>query len=252
MVGANRLFFVFYILAVALFGGLEVHAKNAEMVKLEARRFYWGRGEEKNLAKALQLYQQAANMGDGQAQFITGGMYYTGKGANVDHQKAFYYLKKAAANGFATPESQNALAQIYLDGKIVPKNLPEAFKLLSRSAENGNMQAQNELGFMFFMGRGVERNLDDAFVWFRKAAMQGLPIAQYNVAMMWYTGNTGHGTDLAKAHAWFNIASISGYDGAWAAMEYIAPLMSEKELENAQILSGALFEKIRTDRSPEE
>ena len=92
--------FMFTILIIGA-GRSEAQQKSILALKNQARRLYWGIGVEQNYSQALSLYETAAALGDGEASFIAGGMYYTGKGAEKSDEKAFEYLSFAVAEGLS-------------------------------------------------------------------------------------------------------------------------------------------------------
>ena len=219
--------------------------QTASSLKYEAQKLYWGRGVKKDYSKALALYEKAAAMGDSEANYIAGGMYYKGLGAFKNYFKAFTYLDYAAKNGKSSPESNRALAEFYILGDVVPQNYQKAVRWYKDSAESGDSQAQLELGFLYFVGRGVEQDFKKSFKWFEKAAHNNYNMAQYNMGMMWYTGNGTDISDVIKAYAWFSIAATNNYPDAATARDYLKSIMSKEEIDDAQKFAARLFEEIR-------
>lgn len=244
------LYCVLSIILVSICDPNQSYGKSPEALKVEAQKYYWGKKVNQDFTKALQLYEQAARLGDPEAEFIAGGMYFTGKGTKQDFKRAFTLLSSAAEKGHASADAQEALAQIYLAGEIVPQNFIKAKELFKLAAEGGKKEAQNELGFMYFVGNGVERDFNKALYWFEKAAEQGLPMAQYNVGMMYYSGNSDKGSDLIKAHAWLNLAGSSGHQGARSTKMHVEPMLSAEELEASQKLSSKLYKTVETSTLP--
>lgn len=226
----------------------ENNEKHINSLKRKAVSYYWGRGVGQDLRKALQLYEQAGELGDPGANFIAGGMYYTGKGTPKNLRKAFMLLKEATEGGVETPDSNQALAQLYLAGNVVPQNYDEAVKLYKKAAESGKKEAQNELGYLYYTGKGIENDYEKAFYWFKAAAVQGLAVAQYNIAMMYYTGDVGTGVDLVKSCSWFNVASAYGHPGAKNARTFIETLLSEEEYKDAYKLTLKLHKMIKVTK----
>ena len=148
-------------------------AEPVQTLKNHAKSYYWGQGKEQNYSKALQLYLQAAQLGDAEAQYISGGMYLKGLGCTKDFAKAFKLLHEAAKNGKSSAESEQIIGQAFLLGSGVPKNYGKALHFYTLAAENGNRDAQNELAFMYFVGNGVEQNTEKAAALFQKAAYNG-------------------------------------------------------------------------------
>ena len=218
---------------------------SAAALKFEAQKYYWGRGEKKDYKKALSLYERAAALGDSEASYIAGGMYYKGLGTARDPSKAFRYLDYAAKNGKSSPESNRALAEFYILGEVVPQNFQKAVKWYEESANGGDSNAQLELGYLYFTGRGVEQDFPAALKWFRKAALNNYNMAQYNMGIMWYTGSGTERSDLARAYAWLSIAAANNYPQAVAARDYLKSTLSREELERAQTVAAELYAQIR-------
>ena len=93
-----------------------------------------GRGVERNLAKAVEMYIAPADAGNSHAQMMLGGIFETGDGVKNEEKAAIYYAK---------------------------------------AAENGIVEAAIRLGDMCRDGRGVDgRRLEDAYMWYYLAQLQ--------------------------------------------------------------------------------
>ena len=228
----------------SLAGSMVFSAESIQSLKEKARNSYWGIGTAQNYAKALELYLQAANRGDSEAKYISGGMYFKGMGSKKDLPKAFKLLREAAMSGKSSPESQQIVGQAFLLGSGVPKNYGKALHWYTLAAENGNKEAQNELGFMYFVGKVVEQDVKKGADLFLQAAHNGLAIAQYNVGIMYFTGNGFETVDLQKSCAWLNLAASNGHQPAMAARNYLESILTGKELAAAQNLTDELAQKI--------
>lgn len=226
---------------------IEGKQRSAQSLKNEASKLYWGREVAQDLSRALGLYESAAAMGDTEASYIAGGMYYTGKGTLKDPIKAFKYLNYAASKGKSSPDSQRALAKFYLQGDGVPQNYSKAVQWYEEAAADGDSKSQIELGFLYFVGRGVGQDFTKAFEWFREAAVQNNNMAQYNMGIMWYTGNGVPESDLKKAYAWFSIAASNKFAEAITARDFLRSEMSEKELVVAQNMAEAIYLELQEE-----
>ena len=232
------------VLGLFLVSVLCVGQPSISQLKNTAQRYYWGRDGNRDFAKALSLYLEAARLGDAEAQFIAGGMYFRGRGTERNPKEAFRLLYQAALNGKSSPESQKILAQSFIVGQTVPKNYPEAVRWYKQSAKNGDKDAQNELGFLYFVGHGVPQDPAKAFEYFSQAANSGLAITQYNLGIMWYTGNGVDQVDLPMSYVWLNMAASNGYQDAEAARSFLETVLTSEELARAQKISGDLFRQI--------
>jgi len=87
---------------------------------------------------SVSLLHKAAALGNAQAQFNIGAMYYGGEGVVQNYKKAMYWYKKAA--------------------------------------KQNNTLAQFELGLLYYNAQGVRLNYKRAFYWFKKAITTGRSI----------------------------------------------------------------------------
>ncbi len=205
-----------------------------EGLKRIAKRYYWGNGPKKNLAKALQLYLRAAALGDADAQFISGGMYYKGLGVEKNLPEAFRYLYMAAENGRSSAKSEKIIAESYMTGLGTLKNYDEAIRWYTIAAEHGSAEAKNSLGYIYYLGNGVEQDTAEAATYFLAAATDGLAVAQYNVGILYYTGRGFGVTDIVKSYSWMNLAAGNGHQPAIPARDYLETVLSTEELTMAQ------------------
>lgn len=237
------LFAFLFMLAAACTVYSREKDETAEYLKIEAYRYYYGKGKPADFSKALQLYQQAAERGDAEAQFIVGGMLYTGKGGDPDPKNGFKWLLKAAKQGKVSPESLNIIGEMFLRGTNVPQNYLEAKKWLTEASDQGNLSAQNDLAYLFFNGLGGERDYKAALKLYEKAAMQGDVLAQANTGLM-YAGGLGTETDKAKGYAWYSLAASGGNTLASINRNNLMREMTWEELNRAQAISVQLYQQI--------
>jgi len=221
------------------------NAEGAGSLKARAKKLYYGLGVKQNYTQALGLYEKAAAMGDPDAKYIAGGMYFKGLGTEQNFTKAFQLLHQAASSGRSTPESQQVLAQSYLLGQGTHRNYKKAIEWYNEAAENDNSEAQNELGYMYFLGRGVEQDMLKGGGLFLRAARNGLPISQYNVGIMYYTGIGVEDQDLVQAYAWMNIAAANGHRAAVSMRNFLETVLSVDELNQAQEYTETLLERMQ-------
>jgi hypothetical protein len=129
------------------------------------------------------------------AQNNLGTAYYTGKGIHQDYQKAVYWWKKSAHQGYA--EAQYNLGVAYYNGKGVLQNDLIAIQWFRKAADAGNAKAQYSLGFASLTGKGASRNLQQAVHWFRRAARQDLPEALYALGTIYANASNNPDSKIA-------------------------------------------------------
>jgi TPR repeat protein len=172
-----------------------------------AMMYFNGQGVARDYEQAAKWFTKAAEQGLAEAQCNLGLMYSEGKGVTQDYLKTFKWYTKAAEQGLA--EAQNNLGTIYRTGKGVAPNNEQAVKWFRRAAEQGYAEAQNNLGSMYNNGMGVARDYKQAFHWYTKAAEQGNALAQSNLGQMYDAGN-GVVRDHKQAAEWFRKSAEQG------------------------------------------
>lgn len=126
--------------------------KTAETLRNRAKEQFFSR----NFKQAFSLFEEAAELGDAEAQCYTGEFYDDfGHGFPVDLKKALAYYKKAYAGGFARAGTQLAIA--YDKGIVVKRDKAKAQELMEEAAERGEAAA---LCFKAFSGRDSGETYD--------------------------------------------------------------------------------------------
>jgi TPR repeat protein len=104
--------------------------------------YYFGAGVEKNPAKAVELFQQAASQDYEKAQYALGSMYYSGQDIAKDLFLAPRAYLSATRQGHA--RSQVMVARMYSLGEGIPQDLKEAyFWLVLAEPQEPNRAAYN-------------------------------------------------------------------------------------------------------------
>jgi len=163
-----------------LYDEITVENTKAEQIFKQAKSICEG-GEnvDKSLIdshKAFLLFQEAAQMGNADAQCCLGCCYRNGYGTQVDHQKARFWYDSSSNNGCL--RALRHIAQTYINGQGVPQSYEKAVEWYTKAAEQGNAIAQFNLGFYYAKGQGVPQNYEKAAEWYTKAAEQGNTKAQ--------------------------------------------------------------------------
>ena len=88
-----------------------------------------------------------------------------------DYEEAFRWVSKAADQG--NLDGVVYLATCYLNGIGVTEDRVEAVRLVRTAAERGHVTAQYNLGRAYFLGVGVPANVNEAIKWWHKAFERG-------------------------------------------------------------------------------
>jgi TPR repeat protein len=104
---------------------------------------------------------------------------------------------------------------------------------LFNEANAGSRQAQFLAGLALAEGKLMPANLPEAFKWFAVAAERGHPDAQNNLAIFYIRG-MGVSKDLATAYKWLALARAGGNRDAAANEERLRKMLQPEELARAQ------------------
>ncbi|MDE7330448.1 MAG: sel1 repeat family protein [Clostridia bacterium] len=108
-----------------------------------AHCYYRGIGTEKNVEKALAIWEKYANESDEIACRNLGREYLSGKYLKRDYEKAFYWTKTAA--NFNDVVAINNLCWCYEKGYGTEKDIVKAVECYKEAAFYGNIVAKNNL-----------------------------------------------------------------------------------------------------------
>jgi len=101
-----------------------------------------GSGVDTDEAKARELYQLAADHGSVKAMYVVGTMYrFAQYGAEKDIAKAIHYYTEAANKNFGA--AQFALGRMLMDGKQVERDPIVALQWLMLADSNGSKRAED-------------------------------------------------------------------------------------------------------------
>lgn len=155
---------------------------------LLANMYMIGKGVSQDINKAINLYTDSAKQGHKNAQFNLGLICES----NKFYQEALYWYIKAAEQEHK--DAMFNLANMYQEGKGIPKDMKKAIGLYTKAANLGNVKAQSNLGVIF----DISNLYESAIYWYTKAAESKDVDAIFNLALMYYKGR-GVNRDVTKA-----------------------------------------------------
>lgn len=188
-------------------------ASAAELVA-EAYRF-GGFGFARSPGKACDWHESAAKTRS-DATHNLALCYETGEGRVRDLARARELYAEAAEMGWA--QAKCALGTMLVAGRGGPADPPRGVELCRQAAETGNANAQTDYGGFVLMGQGVKRDAVAAREWLTLAAKQNQPNAAFLVAQIHWHGD-GTPVDRAEAERWWRVAHEHGRKdaAAWIA-----------------------------------
>lgn len=122
---------------------------------------------EHNIDKAIELYQQSANLGNSCAMFNLASLYFD----RNNYSKAIEFYQQSAT--FGNTRAMNNLAVMYDNGQGVKQNYNKAIELYTQAIQLVEGSAMINLANMYQEGRGVPKNYNQALELYTAAAQLG-------------------------------------------------------------------------------
>lgn len=194
-------------------------AGSAEGAHRLALVFAYGEGgTPRNEARAVELFERAAEKGHKRAQLNLGTLYLRGQGVPRDLIQARAWLEKAAMNG--DPYALYALGRAMSESQG-PANadLVRAADLYRQAAEKGHPLAALRYGLALADGSGIKRDPAAAHRWLVHAQKSGVPeaaLALGDIAARTPASRDKAANDkiLKLAINWFEVAANAGVSSA--------------------------------------
>ncbi|GJN67313.1 hypothetical protein PLICBS_001337 [Purpureocillium lilacinum] len=142
---------------------------------------------------ALNLFQQAADLGYKFSQFRLGCAYEFGLlGCPIDPRQSIFWYSKAATQ--EEHQSELALSGWYLTGSegVLNQSDTEAYLWARKAAVAGLAKAEYAMGYFTETGIGIPANLEDAKRWYWRAAAQDFPKARERLEDLKRAGKNGY------------------------------------------------------------
>lgn len=125
-------------------------------------------------------------------------LYINGKGVNRDVNKALEHLNRAAEHGHT--QAQVDLASRYIYGNDVIQDTAKGREYMQMAANAGDPDACKNMGLMYHNGDcGIQRNVPKAVEYYTRAAEQRNGDAMIKLANIYLDGDEGVDPDQAEA-----------------------------------------------------
>jgi len=188
-----------------------------------------------------------AKLGDTDAQYYLGKLYYKGEDIEQNYAKAFYWIKKSALgtadddeNSFkivdakGDADAQFLLGKMYALGEGVDGSYDLATQWLVKAANSGSTDKQYDLAELYVSGQLIPQDITQAFYWHNRAAEGGDRDSQYTIATMLRDG-IGTEKNNKSALKWFLLAAKQGKTSAFypLATIYRHGISVEKDLDKS-------------------
>ena len=141
---------------------------------------------------------KAAENGFLPAMFLASANYEYGIGTEIDEKKALYWSLKAAEKGYL--KAIIAVANSYKEGVGTDSNLDKEMFYLERAVKLGDGDCAYRIGAYYFLGEKIKRDIEVALGWFGKASDLGCWAASKELHDMFENGKYGRDIDLEKSN----------------------------------------------------
>lgn len=217
------------------FQGFELLEKSSHDDKIQYRLGWMlqnGIGTDQDIPRAKEYYAKSEKLGNIFSGFALAKLILKEEHPKPEElQKAIEFLRSVAdsvdASEFKSIKSSATylLGKLFLDGKVVLKDISQAIRYLTMSAEENNEWASYQLGKLFLLGKEITKDTDQAVQYLTASSEQGNQFAQYllgksyllgkdvsrdrEFAVKWLTQSAEQGNEYAK----FFLDNIDKFDG---------------------------------------
>jgi TPR repeat protein len=199
--------------------GLVVRADDADQMSVQrahlaafsllGKMYLEGVVVEKDPERARQLVEQAAELGNVEAQYLLAVMIESGRLGEPDYQKADEWISRAAEAENA--DAQANLGERYLQGRFRPQDYERAAFWLNSAAKQGSARGLFSLGAIYEYGLGVERDRGAAIDCYMKASAKGYLAAKSHLAAFLMNPEEKSSDDEALAIELMKEAAAEGH-----------------------------------------
>jgi len=159
---------------------------------------------QKDYAAAHAIYLSLANQNDAKACYNLGLMYQDGDGVAKNMDEAVKWYTKSAELNYK--EAQYTLASLVFQRQIQSISYPQAVTYYEQAAKQGHVKSQLNLGMLYLRGDVIAQDMPAAVQWLSLAASNNNSEAQGYLANLYQQG-TGIEQNTVKAAMWLLLAT---------------------------------------------
>ncbi|MDE8034540.1 sel1 repeat family protein [Actinobacillus equuli subsp. equuli] len=215
--------------------------------------YYHGKNGMRNVLKALELYQLAAEQDDEIALFQLGRIYEYGDDVKQDDVRAYKYYEKAARKEF--PLAFSKLAFCYYQGIGVEKSTHKFFEYAKKATEHNDVIGSLYLAFAYKEGVSIEPNKERAIEIY-ETLLDNEKAERYLIEILWALAilyKEEHSSDKAKEYfdrsidEWSQMMKV-----AWKTEQFdsISQFFSSTPERSNEILKCSHYDYIYTPSKP--
>ncbi|PPD12595.1 tetratricopeptide repeat protein [Methylophilus sp.] len=194
---------------------------------------------EKDYAAAHAIYLALANQNDAKACYNLGLMYQDGDGVTKNMDEAVKWYTKSADLGYK--EAQYLLASLVFQRQTQSISYPQAVTYYEQAAKQGHVKSQLNLGMLYLRGDVIAQDMPAAVKWISQAASNNNSEAQGYLADLYQQG-AGVEQNTVKAAMWLLLATQNEdkrfVNRHTKMLNYLAAQMSEEQKATAKQLAA--------------
>ena len=177
--------------------------------------YYFGaRGLPRDQPRALEYYQDAMLRGNVYSKCCVASMALKGEGTQKNVSKAIQLYEEAVLQNNSV-KAMNGLGYLYFYGNEVQQNYTKAFEYFSQAAlTESESDSIFNTGYCYEFGLGIEQNLNTAFQYYSKAAIKFGHFESINKLAWFYIDGIDKGIKRSPADAIVYINAVNGL-GSW-------------------------------------
>ncbi|MFV1876462.1 hypothetical protein [Nioella sp.] len=176
-------------------------------------------GVPRDLTRAWELADAAAEAGNAEALNTLGAMSEEGVLGSPDYDAAAAYYRQAMDGGSAGAYSN--MGALYAQGFGVAQDDTQARLLFEQAAALGNGQGTRNLAYMMELGRGGPQDIPGAIETYRQAIALGYAGAGNDLGILLFNGAAGMAPDPAAAAEAYEQGTALGHDWAPSNLAYL-------------------------------
>lgn len=139
-----------------------------------AQHYYFNK-ESRDYQKAYEIFLPLAENDNAESQYYLSRIFARGLLDKADHDMAFYWAKRSAANNY--PLADYRLGDIYRLGRVTDKDFHLAYKHTKIAAEADIKGAQYDLALHYEHGLGTNADYELAAKWYKLSEKNGYKLA---------------------------------------------------------------------------
>lgn len=204
------------------FSGFEVLENTRHDDKIQYRLGWMlqnGIGTVPDLLRAKDYYEKSAKLGNVYSSYALARIVLKEDNPDPDELKKAIEFLSAVSNSDDSSSKHIKLSAVYLlgklflEGKVMTKNIHQAIRCFEISHEYGNQWASYQLGKLFLQGKENPKNVERAIFYLTSSAEAGNPFSQYLLGKTYLLGK-----DVAKdkdqAIKWLTLSAEQGNEYA--------------------------------------